>query len=105
MTAVNLRVRPRAFMTGTLSIICHEHATTWRPVRTRRSVGLGRPPSGPFREPRTTAVTRAPGRGGYAVRAVPVPFSASSAYTQRSLLHAYTTPSLTTGAPVISPPV
>ncbi len=36
---------------------------------------------------------------------MPVPFSASSAYTQRSLLHAYTTPSRTTGEPVISPPV
>lgn len=36
---------------------------------------------------------------------VPVPFSASSAYTQRSLLHAYTTPPCATGDPVISPPV
>lgn len=38
-------------------------------------------------------------------RASPVPLAASSAYTQRSLLHAYTTPPTATGEPVISPPV
>jgi hypothetical protein len=47
-----------------------------------------------------------PGQRGAVVRpVVPVPLTASRAYTQRSLLHAYTTPSATTGDPVISPPV
>ena len=57
------------------------------------------------RPPGTTANAGTTAAGAsHAVRAVPVPFSASSAYTQRSLLHAYTTPSRTTGEPVISPP-
>lgn len=44
-------------------------------------------------------------RAGQPLVRVPVPFAASRAYTQRSLLHAYTTPASATGAPVISPPV
>ncbi len=54
---------------------------------------------------RTDAVRVRLRLAGGGARPVAVPFTASSAYTQRSLLHAYTTPARATGEPVISPPV